>query len=158
MLSYVCKISFKSVQVCGGCCKMFRGLTFLGTQCMWQLHILIKPTCLTSISCDFRLPVTKTGSRFFIDTWTLWYPQLLSFYISRYFHLFGSGPFTSVIRWILQFSGEIFLQQSEHWVLYGQSVLVAVKYVVYFVSFLFIFSVCVSGHVLVYLYCFSVIV
>jgi len=26
----VCKISFKSVQVCGGCCKMFRGLTFLG--------------------------------------------------------------------------------------------------------------------------------
>jgi len=24
---------FKSVQVCGGCCKMFRGLTFLGTQC-----------------------------------------------------------------------------------------------------------------------------
>ena len=30
----VCKISFKSVQVCGGCCKMFRGLTFLGTQCI----------------------------------------------------------------------------------------------------------------------------
>ena len=27
----VCKISFiKSVQVWGGCCKMFRGLTFLG--------------------------------------------------------------------------------------------------------------------------------
>jgi len=24
------KISFKSVQVCGGCCEMFRGLTFLG--------------------------------------------------------------------------------------------------------------------------------
>jgi len=23
-------MSFKSVQVCGGCCKMFRGLTFLG--------------------------------------------------------------------------------------------------------------------------------
>ena len=31
--SLVCKISFKSVQLCGGCCKMFRGLTFLGTQC-----------------------------------------------------------------------------------------------------------------------------
>jgi len=27
----VCKISFKSVQVCGGCCKMFRGLTFWDT-------------------------------------------------------------------------------------------------------------------------------
>ena len=33
MSSCVCKISFKSVQVCGGCCKMFRGLTFFGTQC-----------------------------------------------------------------------------------------------------------------------------
>jgi len=33
MSSCVCKISFKSVHVCGGCCKMFRGLTFLGTQC-----------------------------------------------------------------------------------------------------------------------------
>ena len=33
MSSCVCKISFKSVQVCSGCCKMFRGLTFLGTQC-----------------------------------------------------------------------------------------------------------------------------
>ena len=32
MSSCVCKISFKSVQVCGGCCKMFRGLTFFGTQ------------------------------------------------------------------------------------------------------------------------------
>jgi len=31
----VCKISFKSVQVCGGCCKMFRGLTFVGTQCKY---------------------------------------------------------------------------------------------------------------------------
>ena len=30
MSSCVCKISFKSVQVCGSCCKMFRGLTFLG--------------------------------------------------------------------------------------------------------------------------------
>ena len=30
MSSCVCKISFKSVQVCGGCCEMFRGLTFLG--------------------------------------------------------------------------------------------------------------------------------
>ena len=30
MSSCVCKISFKSVQVCGGCCKMFRWLTFLG--------------------------------------------------------------------------------------------------------------------------------
>ena len=26
----VCKILFKLVQVCGGCCEMFRGLTFLG--------------------------------------------------------------------------------------------------------------------------------
>ena len=32
----MCKISFKSVQVCGGCCKMFRGLTFYGTQCMYS--------------------------------------------------------------------------------------------------------------------------
>ena len=31
MSSCVCKISFKSVQVCGGCCKMFRGLTFWDT-------------------------------------------------------------------------------------------------------------------------------
>ena len=30
MSSCVCKISFESVQVCGGCCKMFRGLTFGG--------------------------------------------------------------------------------------------------------------------------------
>ena len=30
MSSCVCKISFKSVQLCGGCCEMFRGLTFLG--------------------------------------------------------------------------------------------------------------------------------
>jgi len=30
MPSCVCKISFKSVQVCGGWCKMFRGLIFLG--------------------------------------------------------------------------------------------------------------------------------
>ena len=29
--SCVCKISFKSVQVCGGCCKMFRGLLFWDT-------------------------------------------------------------------------------------------------------------------------------
>ena len=29
MSSCVCKISFKSVQVCSGCCEMFRGLTFL---------------------------------------------------------------------------------------------------------------------------------
>ena len=36
MSSCVCKISFKSVQVCGGCCKMFRGLTFYGTQCMYS--------------------------------------------------------------------------------------------------------------------------
>ena len=34
MSSFVCKISFKSVQVCGGCCKMFRGITFFGTQCI----------------------------------------------------------------------------------------------------------------------------
>ena len=31
MSSCVCKIASKSVQVCGCCCKMFRGLTFLGT-------------------------------------------------------------------------------------------------------------------------------
>jgi len=30
MSSCVCKISFKSVQVCGSCRKMFRGLTFWG--------------------------------------------------------------------------------------------------------------------------------
>ena len=37
MSSCVCKISFKSVQVCGGCCKMFRGLTFFGTQCSYTV-------------------------------------------------------------------------------------------------------------------------
>ena len=31
MSSCVCKISFKSVQVCGGCCKMFRRLTVWDT-------------------------------------------------------------------------------------------------------------------------------
>jgi len=32
------------VQVCGGCCKMFRGLTFLGTQCkMWISDNLLFP-------------------------------------------------------------------------------------------------------------------
>ena len=31
MSSCVCKISFKLVQVCGGCCEMFRGLTFWDT-------------------------------------------------------------------------------------------------------------------------------
>ena len=34
--SLVCKISFKSVQVCGGCCKMFRRLTFLGHSVVQQ--------------------------------------------------------------------------------------------------------------------------
>ena len=34
MSSCVCKISFKSVQVCGGYCKMFRGGSLFGTQCM----------------------------------------------------------------------------------------------------------------------------
>jgi len=37
MSSCVCKISLKSVQVCGGCCKMFRGLTFFGTQCSFLM-------------------------------------------------------------------------------------------------------------------------
>ena len=35
MSSCLCKTSFISVQVCGGCCGMFRGLTFWGTQCNW---------------------------------------------------------------------------------------------------------------------------
>jgi len=47
MSSCVCKISFKSVQVCSGCCKMFRGLTFLGTQC--TLHS----------PCDYVVPFPK---------------------------------------------------------------------------------------------------
>ena len=34
-----CNISFKSVQICGCCCKMFRGLTSSGTQCT---HYLVK--------------------------------------------------------------------------------------------------------------------
>jgi len=38
--SCVYKISFKSVQVCGGCCKMFRGLTFLGH----SVGVINKPT------------------------------------------------------------------------------------------------------------------
>ena len=35
MSSCVCKISFKSVQVCGGCRKMFRGSLFWVTVYMW---------------------------------------------------------------------------------------------------------------------------
>jgi len=43
------KISLKSVQVCGGCCKMFRGLTFLG-QCIPDDPVLL----LTYFSPDQR--------------------------------------------------------------------------------------------------------
>jgi len=53
MSSCVCKIS--SVQVCGGCCKMFRGLTFFGTQC-----IVIYP-----LSC-IRILSTVISSRLYI--------------------------------------------------------------------------------------------
>jgi len=38
MSSCVCKISFKSVQVCGGCCKMFRGITFWDTVYIVMLY------------------------------------------------------------------------------------------------------------------------
>ena len=51
MLSYVCKISFKSVQVCGGCCEMFRGLTFLGhsvLQFTYFLSKLVRPFSVVS--------------------------------------------------------------------------------------------------------------
>ena len=42
MSSCVCKISFKSVQVCGGCCKMFRGITFLGhSVCRFRNHGIV---------------------------------------------------------------------------------------------------------------------
>ena len=44
MSSCVCKISFKSLQVCGGCCKMFRGLTFFGTQCRLVVSLALVPT------------------------------------------------------------------------------------------------------------------
>ena len=53
---HVCKISFKSVQVCGGCCKMFRGLTFLGTQCNKcprtsnQLNLTHASLCLNTVT------------------------------------------------------------------------------------------------------------
>jgi len=43
MSSCVCKISFKSAQVCGGCCKMFRGLTFLGHSVDRLVGILRSP-------------------------------------------------------------------------------------------------------------------
>ena len=52
MSSCVCKISFKSVQVCGGCCKMFRGLTFFGTQCMYGVrhqHCSFAHTTITTV-------------------------------------------------------------------------------------------------------------
>ena len=72
MSSCVCKISFKSVQVCGGCCKMFRGLTFLGTQCIkYQVtksYSLNRPTATDSqINCLLWLladshPATDAGS------------------------------------------------------------------------------------------------
>ena len=39
MSSCVCKISFKSVQVCDGCCKMFRGLTFLGHSVLYSSQL-----------------------------------------------------------------------------------------------------------------------
>ena len=40
MSSCVCKISFKSVQVCGGYCKMFRGgLTFWDTVYEYSKHV-----------------------------------------------------------------------------------------------------------------------
>ena len=49
MSSCVCKILFKSVQVCGGCCKMFRGLTFLGHSVekhTIQYNMYVTGTCL----------------------------------------------------------------------------------------------------------------
>ena len=44
----VCKISFKSVQVCGGCCKMFMGLTFLGHSVVGLLYVMISHVGLHS--------------------------------------------------------------------------------------------------------------
>ena len=50
MSSCVCKISFKSVQVCGGCCKMFRGLTF-GTQCISVRNSASAYSCRARLLC-----------------------------------------------------------------------------------------------------------
>ena len=56
MSSCVCKISFKSVQVCGGCCKMFRGLTFLGhSVCMYMsIYLFIHSFTLAMPSMLWR--------------------------------------------------------------------------------------------------------
>ena len=35
------KISLKSVQVCGGCCKMFTGAHFFGTKCIPDDPVLL---------------------------------------------------------------------------------------------------------------------
>ena len=56
MPSCVCKISFKSVQVCGCCCKMFRGLTFSGTQCTIILHFsVIRDVCVKAATLHLLL-------------------------------------------------------------------------------------------------------
>ena len=52
MSSSVCKISFKSVQVCGGCCKMFRGLTFF-----WDTVYL---TCLNYFTAELEIEQSTT--------------------------------------------------------------------------------------------------
>ena len=66
MSSCVCKILFKSVQVCGGCCKMFRRLNFLGTQCI--VTVVAVSVCM-SVQCLLYSP------------WLFWeggYPPFLS--------------------------------------------------------------------------------
>ena len=40
MSSCVCKILFKSEQICGCCCKMLRGSLFLGTHGTRQLTLV----------------------------------------------------------------------------------------------------------------------
>jgi len=61
----VCKISFKSVQVCGGCCKVFRGLTLLGhsvltTVSTWKASAVFNHKCLSKVTNFTRLQAVCT--------------------------------------------------------------------------------------------------
>jgi len=77
MSSCVCKISFKSVQVCGGCCKMFRGFTFLGTQCSFAAAGLqLVDCCLGSCYHDNTL-IVATAAEIYVGIVSLKWKGIL---------------------------------------------------------------------------------
>ena len=64
MSSCVCKKLFKSVQVCSGCCEMFRGLTFLGhsvvslltvTECRNDMQVVLRTSGINGYSLNYSL-------------------------------------------------------------------------------------------------------